>query len=84
MSKFAKLYEREGQQVLVTSDQDEDGEPCLTIRFKSNVSDHEISTRLAFKKSAKLDKWEVLDQAFDAMTEEKAFDLRNGSPGVGM
>jgi hypothetical protein len=79
---FAKLFEREGQQVLVTKDQDDEGEPVLTIRFKSNEAGHDISTRLAFKKDTKLDKWEVLARVFDSMDAERAFGLRDSSPGV--
>jgi hypothetical protein len=82
--QFAKLFERNGQQVLVTKDEDEDGEPALKIRFKSNVSGHDICIKVAFRKDAELDKWAVMDRAFDAMDISKAFDFRDGAPGVGL
>lgn len=82
MTHFAKLYERDGEQVLVTKEQDDDGEPMLKIRFKSNNAGHDIATSIAFKKDAELDAWEVLDRAFENMDHECAFGIRDRSPGV--
>lgn len=84
MSAFAKLFERDGKQVLVTKDETDEGKPCLTFRCSTDVSDHNITTQVSFKKDAKLDAWEVMDRAFDNVNEDQAFGLRNGLPGISM
>lgn len=81
MSKFAKLFERNGQQVLVTKGEDSEGNPALVFRFESNVSEHSIELAVGYSGPSKKVA-EALDKAFDAIDEDAAFEMRNGAPGV--
>lgn len=69
---WAKLFERDGKQVLVTNDQDEDGNPCVKISAKPKglgVS----SLSIGFKDTE--EGYELCDKCFEKMDEGKAFDL---------
>lgn len=82
--RFAKIYERDGKQVLVTKEQDVDtDEPCLQFRFKSNVLEHDIRTTVFFKGTVQ-EQWDSMDKAFETADEDFSFNVKNQAPGVNL
>lgn len=82
MSTFAKLFERDGKQVLVMKDEIDNGDPALAFTFESDVLEHRVCLKISFKPAEELNAWDVLDQAFDKCTEDQAFEFRNSAPGI--
>jgi hypothetical protein len=82
MSKFAKLYERDGKQVLVLKGENEDGGPALEFRFLTDVAEHSVALNVTIRHTEDRDAYEALDLAFDEMTEDRAFNTRDKTPGV--
>ena len=72
MSKFAKLFERNGEQVLVISTQTADGLPCL--HFIADIGGAIVEPRFEYKEGA----WDKRDAGFDLVDEDSAFSLRSG------
>lgn len=71
---FAKVFERNGHQVLVHHDTDENGEAAIAVMFPfDNLGFH----RLEFTLKEGADKHEV----FDKFTEDEAFALREHAMG---
>lgn len=71
MSKFAKLFERDGEQVLVISTQTDEGEPCL--HFMLDIGNAKVEPKFTFKTG----EWDKLDSAFDLVDENSSFSLRD-------
>lgn len=69
--KFAKLYERGEDQVLVTACQTDEGLPCL--KFVMYIGEAEVSPEFKYKDGS----WESRDKAFDLVDEGAAFSLRD-------
>lgn len=70
MNIFAKLYERDGEQVLVTKDEmDDDGSPCVRVTFRVPVGT--ASADFAYKSE------EDRDRGFALIGEEEAFAARS-------
>lgn len=76
MSKFAKIFERDGKQVLVLKDENDDGKALLQFRFLSDVSDNFMCVGYAFSDLSQR------DEAFDRVTDDNAFGVRDMTPGV--
>ena len=81
MAKFAKLFETDGEQVLVLTETDKNDHP--TLRMVTDIDGVEASVRLSFgpkdgqEDSFDSDKaWAACDKAFDAFTEPDAVKLR--------
>lgn len=68
--QFAKLFERDGRQLLVTKDSDdEDGNP--QIRFQTTTeSGHRASLNFTYGE----DDWDKRDAMFDQLTEEDCWN----------
>lgn len=73
MSKFARLLEREGEQVLVVKDRGPDGQPQLIIRFNTPKGNH---ARLNFEFEQEGDR----EVAF-GMTDENVWKLVDETNG---
>jgi len=78
---FAKLFSRDGQQVLVTKDWDDKQGPMLRLRFASNKSGHKVELSVSFKGN-KHERRQAREEAFANLTEETAFALRGDTPGI--
>lgn len=75
---FAKLYERDGKQLLITKEtSDEDGCPEIHLRTTSK-SGHTITLKFGYEEDA----WDGRDKVFDGIEEDKAWDVLLKSPGV--
>lgn len=68
MSDFAKLFEREGQQVLLFKDKDDDGDPAIKVVFETERGNR-CTLAFGYAKSA------ARDIAFDGIDESDAFDI---------
>lgn len=67
---FAKLYEKDGKQVLVTKEiGDEEGEPQIHFRT-STISGHTATVKFSYSDGA----WDKRDEMFDQVTEESAWN----------
>lgn len=78
MSKFAKLFERDGHQVLVTLG--EDG-PSVVIKFRDSNDDLYVMPEISFISKEKGDEallsaWKLADKAFAEFDANTAFDFR--------
>lgn len=82
MSTFAKLFERDGRQVLVLKDETDDGDAALSFTFTTNVMEHKVCTKISFKEDSELSEWDILDRAFADCDEDKAFGIRESSPAI--
>lgn len=72
MAIFAKLYERDGVQVLVTRQfRDEDDRPEMRFRFEHRGCWVEPAVAFADTEAG----IELRDKAFDEMTEDRAFKM---------
>lgn len=71
-NKFAKLFERDGEQVLVMKDTNDDGEPC--VGFTCNLDEIMVTPKLGFKPTAK--GFTERDRLFNDCDEEMAFGMR--------
>lgn len=80
MEKFAKLYERDGRQVLVTKEESDDGSPQINFRSTTLNSGHSITLKMGYKDAD----WDVMDVAFERVCEDFAFGVIEGSPGSEM
>ena len=71
MNKFAKLYETEVGQILVTIDSDADGEPCVSYQFTpENLGVCRVG--IGFKDTA--EGWDSADKHFSSVNEESALE----------
>lgn len=71
MSKFAKLFERNGNQVVVMATQTGDGFPC--IHFIMDIGGAVAEPKFEYKEGA----WDKRDAGFDLVDEDAAFSLRD-------
>lgn len=67
---FAKLFERDGEQVLVIQGQNDDGLPALKFMFQFDGATIEPS--IVFKDGD----WDKLESAFARVDEDDAFQMR--------
>lgn len=67
MERWAKLFESNGRQVLITKDVDDDDNPKLSLSIR--IDGAELTFGPTFKGN---DCDEVLDKAFDAASQELA------------
>lgn len=74
--KFAKLFERNGVQVLVRVDEDE---PALVFTFKSPDDTLWISPKLAFKGPTEEISYYKAYLALDRVDEDAAFNIMSDS-----
>lgn len=65
---FAKLYERDGRQVLAFADKDSEGDPAVKIVFETE-SGNRCTLAFGYEKASKR------DAEFAKMTEESIFDI---------
>ncbi len=74
---FAKLYEKDGKQVLVTKEKDDDD--CPAVAFRSTTKHgHSVTLMASMKKKG----WDQRDAAFDNVTEESAWAMIESAPGL--
>ena len=71
MSKFAKLYERNGEQVVAIATQTDDGRPCL--HFLMDIGDAIAEPKLIFRDGD----WDKRDAALASTDEDEAFAMRD-------
>lgn len=76
---FAKLYEKNGKQVLVTKETDDEDCPALAFRTTTK-SGHSMTLKASFKEKD----WDKRDAAFDNVTEESAWAMVKSAPGMKM
>lgn len=81
---FAKLFEQGDHQVLVVKDCDEDFEPEIHFKFKSNVSHHSVTVKVQFNGKTVEEREKARDKAFKDVDIDVAFDIRNNAPGVNL
>lgn len=75
---FAILHERDGKQLLVTTEVDKDDEPAVQFRGTS-LNGYTIKLLFSF------DTWEDRDEAFDSAREaDYAWEVFNAAPGLGI
>ena len=79
MPMFAKLFERDGKQVLVQIGEDD---PELVFKFKDDEDGCYITPTLKFSPKTNTQgaidaAWGVAEKAFNAVTEDGAFDMRS-------
>lgn len=77
--QFAKLFERDGHQVLVCLSQDD---PAIVVTFKDHSDDLYVSPKVSFAPKDDSDEafekaWELCDKAFAKIDEDWAFNLRD-------
>jgi len=75
---FAKLFERNGQQILVKKDVNEENFPEIQYFFEPQIEGFsEVgSTAITFKKNDKK-VWKKVNEIFENVTEKNAFDVVN-------
>lgn len=71
MSKFAKLFERDGEQVIAIATQTDDGKPCL--HFLTDIGGAMAEPKLIFKDGD----WDKRDKALETTDEAEAFAMRD-------
>lgn len=71
---FAKLFERDGEQVLVLKAVGEDGAPQLKVIVE--IGELQIESAFEFKGRTRLAREERRDRVFADMTEDRAFATR--------
>ena len=81
MKRFAKLYERDGLQALVTIDEDR---PAVIIKFTDDSGGLYLNNKLEFKpkdgtKDALKAAWAHAEAAFDDVGEEHVWAARYGT-----
>lgn len=81
---FAKLYEKEGRQLLVTKGENNDGDPALCFRTVTRNAAHGMEFKVSFKGKTDAEKYEALDAAFNKTTEQSAWDIVDDMPGMDM
>lgn len=73
--KFAKLFERNGEQVLVQVNEEEPG-----ISLKVSINGQLVTTTVKIEDDGSADTndraWEVADSMLEKITEEEAFEFR--------
>lgn len=75
---FAILHERDGKQLLVTTEVDKDDQPAVQFRSTS-LNGHTIKLLFSFGN------WEDCDEAFDSARDaDYAWEVFNASPGLGI
>lgn len=72
MSKFAKLFERDGEQVLVLLQDNDEGRPCVRTRF--SMKGAIVDVDLGFDEG----KYDKQEAAFEAIDEDGVFRMREG------
>lgn len=83
MSRFAKLFERGEEQVLVTKGWNDEGEAVLTLETKTRMSGHSLKLNVVVKEGPNAKTLEeALDHAFDHVDADRAFAIVDGSPGI--
>lgn len=78
MKQFAKLFERNGEQVLVTLHEDE---PGVVVKFRDANEIAYVSPAITFKPKGSDDAavdaaWAAAEKFFAGITEDSAFDMR--------
>ena len=76
---FAKLYERDGKQVLVTKETDDSD--CPAVAFRTTTANGHSVTIMASMGNKTKD-WDKRDKAFDNVTEESAWSMVDSAPGI--
>lgn len=83
--QFAKLFERDGRQVLVTKETSEDDHnydaPVLKARTKTTKSGHDLAINITFKGKDDA-QTRRRDEAFDKMDADTAFGLVEKAAGI--
>jgi hypothetical protein len=83
-NQFAKLYEQDGRQLLVTKGNDSEGEPALVFRTTTKVSGHHLQFAISFQGRSENSRYNRMCKEFDKMTEDSAWGLCNSVPGNAM
>lgn len=81
MDKFAKLFERDGRQVLVRRGIDDEGEFYLSFETV-NPTGTRLTLTMSFNKGSKAKCEAALDSAFNECDEERAFRVIERAPGI--
>lgn len=81
MSIFAKLFERDGKQVLVTLDEDE---PGIVFKFRDDTQDLYVSPKITFTPKDEGDEayqaaWDKAEKVFEATNADSAFAMRTNT-----
>lgn len=76
--RFAKLFEKEGRQLLVTKESDDESMPALQFRITTRKSGHSLTLKASFKNE------EVRDKAFTQIEALNAWDMIENAPGADM
>ena len=74
---FAKLYERDGKQLLVTKETDEYDRPEIHLRTTSK-SGHTVTLKFGYEEDA----FDIRDKVFDGIEEDAAWNTILKSPGM--
>lgn len=80
MHKFAKLFERDGRQVLVKRYTNDEDELCLSFET-STPSGCRLTLSMFFTRGSKTECEAALDKAFDDCDEDQAFRVVEKAPG---
>lgn len=85
MAKFAKLFERGDEQVLVTKGYNDEGEAVVSLQTKTRNSGHSLKMDIVVKEGPNAKTLEqALDHAFNNIDEARAFNIIDGSPGINL
>lgn len=79
MTQFAKLFETDEGQVLVTKDTNDEGAPCLLVHF---VTEGGHFGKLVFSYEDTDTGWASLDEVFESCTLEDAENAIGDLRGV--
>lgn len=81
---FAKLYEFDGRQLLVTKGVNNEGDHALVFRTTTAKSGHHMQFAISFQGRTEDAQYKRMCKEFDKMTDEKAWGLCNSVPGNDM
>lgn len=83
--QFAKLFERDGRQVLVTKEASEDDHnydaPIIKVRTKTTKSGHDLAVNISFKGEDDV-QTRRRDEAFDKINADMAFGFVETAAGI--
>lgn len=74
MNKFAKLFERDGRQVLVTRGTDDEGAPYMAFETVTKTGGR-LKASMLFTKGKKADCKANRDEKFETLTQQIAFEV---------
>lgn len=80
MDKFAKLFERNGRQVLVRRFTNEDDKPCVSFET-TTANGHRLCMSIEFARGDEAKCLATRDEAFENCSEDRAFRVVEKAPG---